>query len=395
MILMILTTAIIKIRKIKSRKKIIQGGSSSGKTWAILTLLIDTAIKRKVSISVISESMPHLRRGALRDFLNIMKSTNRYIDEHYNKTSLTYTFGSGSYIEFFSADQPSKLKGARRDILYINECNNVTYEAYSQLSIRTTGDIYLDYNPDRTFWVMTEVMREFDSERIILKYTDNEALHPSIIEQFQINRKKAETSDYWKNWCKVYIDGEVGSLEGTIFQNWDLCDRIPEDAELLGVGMDFGFTNDPTTAIAVWKADGDYYIDELIYQTNLTNSAINSLLIQSDVKRSTEIWADSSDPKTIKEIKNYGWKISGVEKGKDSVIWGIGLIQQANKLWITSNSKNTIEELQNYQWLKDKEGNKTNIPADTFNHSIDAIRYLFMAKVGKRAATKTPFIISK
>ena len=395
MILMILTTAIIKIRKIKSRKKIIQGGSSSGKTWAILTLLIDTAIKRKVSISVISESMPHLRRGALRDFLNIMKSTNRYIDEHYNKTSLTYTFGSGSYIEFFSADQPSKLKGARRDILYINECNNVTYEAYSQLSIRTTGDIYLDYNPDRTFWVMTEVMREFDSERIILKYTDNEALHPSIIEQFQINRKKAETSDYWKNWCKVYIDGEVGSLEGTIFQNWDLCDRIPEDAELLGVGMDFGFTNDPTTAIAVWRADGDYYIDELIYQTNLTNSAINSLLIQSDVKRSTEIWADSSDPKTIKEIKNYGWKISGVEKGKDSVIWGIGLIQQANKLWITSNSKNTIEELQNYQWLKDKEGNKTNIPADTFNHSIDAIRYLFMAKVGKRAATKTPFIISK
>jgi phage terminase large subunit len=392
---MILTTAIIKIRKIKSRKKIIQGGSSSGKTWAILTLLIDTAIKRKVSISVISESMPHLRRGALRDFLNIMKSTNRYIDEHYNKTSLTYTFGSGSYIEFFSADQPSKLKGARRDILYINECNNVTYEAYSQLSIRTTGDIYLDYNPDRTFWVMTEVMREFDSERIILKYTDNEALHPSIIEQFQINRKKAETSDYWKNWCKVYIDGEVGSLEGTIFQNWDLCDRIPEDAELLGVGMDFGFTNDPTTAIAVWRADGDYYIDELIYQTNLTNSAINSLLIQSDVKRSTEIWADSSDPKTIKEIKNYGWKISGVEKGKDSVIWGIGLIQQANKLWITSNSKNTIEELQNYQWLKDKEGNKTNIPADTFNHSIDAIRYLFMAKVGKRAATKTPFIISK
>jgi phage terminase large subunit len=390
---MILTTAITKIRKIKNRKKVIQGGSSSGKTWAILTILIDTAIRKKdISISVVSQSMPHLRRGALRDFLNIMKSTGRYIDDHYNKTSLTYTFSSGSYIEFFSADQPDKLKGARREILYINECNHVTYEAYSQLSIRTTGDIYLDYNPDRTFWAMTEVLTEPDSSRIILKYTDNEALNPKIIEEFEIKREKAKTSDYWANWCKVYIEGEVGSLEGVVFSDWEICDRIPEEAQLIGIGMDFGFTNDPTTAISVWKSDGVYYCDELIYQRNLTNSAINSLLESSGVSKSTEIVADSSDPKTIREIKNFGWRISGVEKGKDSIIWGIGLMQ-ANKIKVTRRSQSTIEELQNYQWTKDKDSRNTNIPADIFNHSIDAIRYLFMAKIGKRVTNKTPFYI--
>jgi phage terminase large subunit len=141
---MILTTAIEKIRRIKTRKKIIQGGSSSGKTYAILTILIDRCAREgNLSVSVVSESMPHLRRGAVRDFLNIMRNTNRFYDERFNKTSLTYTFGNGSYIEFFSADSPDKLKGARRNILYINECNNVSYEAYQQLSIRTNSEIYL------------------------------------------------------------------------------------------------------------------------------------------------------------------------------------------------------------------------------------------------------------
>ena len=390
---MIYTTAIDKIRRLKSRKKIIQGGSSSGKTYAILTILIDQAIKDpQLAISVVAQSMPHLRRGALRDFLNIMKTTNRYIDIHFNKSSLTYTFANGSYIEFFSADQPDKLKGARRNILYINECNHVSYEAYGQLSIRTSDDIYLDYNPDRTFWAITETQFEHDAERIILKYTDNEALPPTVLEQFKINIKKAETSDYWKNWCKVYIEGEVGSLEGVVFNNWSLVDSIPEEAQLLGIGMDFGFTNDPTAAVAIYQSDGLFYIDELLYQTGLTNQTINNLLNQLQIGKYVEIWADSADPKTIKEIKNFGWKIWGVEKGKDSVQWGINIIQERD-LRITKRSENLIDELQNYQWMKDKWGNKTNTPQDAFNHAIDAMRYLFMAKMGKRSHNKTPFVI--
>lgn len=390
---MIYTTAIDKIRKVKGRKKIIQGGSSSGKTYAILAILIDICTREPgKSISVVSESMPHLRRGAIRDFLNIMKSSHRYYDDHFNKTSLTYNFANGSYMEFFSADNPDKLKGARRDILYINECNHVSYEAYQQLSIRTHGDIYLDYNPDRQFWAITDVMTERDATRIILKYTDNEALSPSVIEQFNINREKAKTSEYWANWCKVYIDGEVGSLEGVVFDNWSLIDYIPDEAELMGIGLDFGFTNDPSAAIAVWRANGEYYLDELFYQTGMLNSFINSMLLECNISKSVEIWADNSDQKSIKELKNYGWRIAAVTKGPDSIIWGIG-VMQAQTLKVTRRSKNLIDELQNYQWVKDSSGLKTNKPIDTWNHAIDAARYLFMMKVGKKNANKTPFVI--
>lgn len=392
---MILTTAINKIRKVSERKKIIQGGSSSGKTYAILTILIDICTRNpNISVSIVSESMPHIRRGALRDFLKIMNNTNRYIDNHYNKSSLTYTFANRSYMEFFSADQPDKLKGARRDILYINECNSISYEAYQQLSIRTRGDIYLDYNPDRTFWAITDVMAEPDAKRIILNYKDNEALEETVIEQFRINQQKAITSEYWRNWCKVYIDGEVGSLEGVIFTNWKQIDMIPEEASLIGIGLDFGFTNDPTTAIAVYKLDNEYILDELFYLTNLTNSAIDGLLNQSGISKGIEIWADSADPKSIKEIKNYGWRIQGATKGKDSIQYGIGVIQEHNLL-ITSKSTNLIEELQNYQWIKSKDGSKSNTPIDAFNHAIDAVRYLFMSKLGKRNSNKVPFFIGK
>jgi phage terminase large subunit len=391
---MIHTTAIDKIRNIKARKKIIQGGSSSGKTYSILTILIDYAIRNQnKSITVVSESMPHIRRGALRDFLNIMKSTGRFIEGHYNRTNLIYTFGSGSYIEFFSVDSPDKLKGARRDVLYVNECNSITYEAFDQLLIRTRGDVYLDYNPDRLFWAITDTAKEPDAELIILKYTDNEALDQSIIDQFMIKIDKAKTSDYWANWCKVYIDGEVGSLEGVVFDNWRLIDRIPLDASLIGIGLDFGFTNDPTSAVAVWKIDNEYILDELIYQTGLFNSNIASLLKQNDIDRSVEIWADSSDPRSIKELKNFGFRINGVKKGPDSIMYGIGLMQDLN-LRVTSRSTNLINELQNYQWLKDRDGHKTNQPQDSFNHAIDSARYLIMSKLGKRNSNSTPFKIS-
>jgi phage terminase large subunit len=387
---MILTTSIQKIRKIKERKKVIQGGSSSGKTYAILTILIDYAIRNAgTSISVVSESMPHLRRGALRDFLNIMKSTNRFFDERFNKSSLTYTFYNDSYIEFFSADSPDKLKGARRNVLYINECNNISYEAYQQLSIRTTDDIYLDYNPDRTFWAITDVSNEPDAKRIVLNYKDNEALPQNVIEQFEINKKKAETSEYWKNWCRVYIDGLVGSLEGVVFNNWSEIDRIPEEARLIGVGIDFGFTNDPTAAVAVYKFNDEIILDEVLYRTGLTTGDIDKLL---DINKSVEIWADSAEPRTIQELKNRGWRIFGAKKGKDSILYGINLIQEYNLL-VTSRSENLINELQNYQWLKDREGNKINVPIDAFNHAIDAIRYLFISKLNKKNENRTPFII--
>jgi phage terminase large subunit len=298
-------------------------------------------------------------------------------------------------MEFFAADQPDKLKGARRDILYCNEANHISYEAYLQLSIRTRQDIYLDYNPTRRFWIHDEVLKESDSELLILTYKDNSALDDNTIQQFKINIEKAKTSDYWKNWCKVYIDGEVGSLEGVIFSNWNTLDTIPlEEVRLIGYGLDFGYSNDPSALIAVYKWNENYIIDEVVYQTGLTNNMIHAMLSQNGVEKSGEIWADSAEPKSIKDLKNYGWRIMPVVKGKDSINYGISIIQEHN-LYITSRSKNLINELQNYQWLKDKNDANKNVPIDAYNHGIDAMRYLFMSKLGKKNQNKTPFYIGK
>ena len=182
----VVTTAIKKMLRLKKRKRIIQGGTSAGKTFGVLPILIDKAIREPLlEISVVSESIPHLRRGALKDFLKIMMMTNRYRDIQFNKSTLKYTFSNGSYIEFFSVDQPDKLRGARRNILYINECNNVPFEAYNQLAIRTSGDVWLDYNPTNEFWVHREVLKDDDSELIILTYKDNEALPESIVKEIE------------------------------------------------------------------------------------------------------------------------------------------------------------------------------------------------------------------
>lgn len=381
------TTAIDKIRKMSTRKKVIQGGTSAGKTFGILPILIDKAIKEPhLEISVVSETIPHLRRGALKDFLKIMMMTGRYIPEHYNKTHLKYTFSNGSYIEFFSVDDESKLRGARRNVLYVNEANNINYDSYLQLAIRTSNDIYIDFNPTHKFWAHNEVLNEDDSELLILNYLDNEALPQNIIEELEANKAKATTSDYWKNWWTVYGLGQIGTLEGVIFDNWDEIDRIPEEASLIGYGMDFGYSNDPTTLVGVYKYNNDLIFDEVIYQKELLNSEIAALIKQHGI--TGEIYADSAEPKSIRELSRYGLRIIGAKKGRDSINFGIGILQEYNML-ITKRSTNIKDELNRYSWKKDREGNATNIPIDNYNHCIDAMRYLAISKLQKKNAVKT------
>ena len=203
------TTAQRKISKLKKRIRIVQGGTSSSKTFSIIPLLIDYAIfKAKTEISIVSESIPHLRRGALKDFIKIMDWLGMYREEQFNRSTLRYDFVNGSYIEFFSADQADKLRGARRDVLFINECNNITFESYHQLAIRTKRFIYLDYNPTSEFWVHKELVSDPDSEMIILTYKDNEALDKDLVKEIEKAKDKAKESSYWANWWKVYGLGE-------------------------------------------------------------------------------------------------------------------------------------------------------------------------------------------
>ena len=372
------TTAINKILALKKRIKIIQGGTSAGKTFGILPILIDKAAKTGgLEISVVAESIPHLRRGALRDFLKVMKWTNRFVDDRFNKSLLKYEFANGSFIEFFSADDSKKLRGGRRNILYINECNQISFESFLEMSIRTKDEVFLDYNPTANeFWVQTELEEQEDAEKIILTYKDNEALDVGIVDQIEKNIKKAETSNYWKSWVDVYVKGLMGKLEGIVFSNWKQIDTIPKEARLVGLGMDFGYTNDPTSIIEVWKHNDKRILNEIVYQTGLLNSDIAKKL-----PKDVPVYADSAEPKSIADIQRYGITIKGVTKGRDSINYGIDVMQREEYL-VTSNSTNLIKELRSYCWDTDKTGKRLNKPVDNYNHAIDAVRYHEMETLG-------------
>lgn len=369
------TIAFHKLRDLKSRIKIVKGGTSASKTISILCLLIDYAIKNEGrEISVVSESVPHLRRGALKDFLSILNGLNRYNDSQYNKSTLKYNFTNGSYIEFFSTDQPDKLRGARRTDLYINECNNVPFDAYTQLATRTSGYIWLDYNPSSLFWVDKELIGQPDTDYITLTYKDNDALPESIVKEIEKAKEKAKTSTYWSNWWKVYGLGEQGSLEGACIPDWMEINDVPHEARLLGYGMDFGYSVDPSTLVALYKYNDSYIFDEVLNKKGMLNSDISQFLNNNQVREI--IYADSAEPKSIAELLSYGHTIYPVSKGRDSIVYGINLINQ-NKVYVTQRSKNMIKELNGYIWMQDKQGNTLQKPNPTSgDHCIDAARYI-------------------
>jgi len=303
------TKALTRLRTLSNRIRIVRGGTSAGKTICILLILIDYAIRNEgKQISVVSESIPHLRRGALKDFLGILKGLNRYKDSQFNKSTLKYTFTNGSYIEFFSTDSPDRLRGARRTDLYINECNNIPFDAYQQA-----------------------------------------------------------------NWWRVYGLGEVGSLEGVCIPDWKEIDAVPQDARLLSYGMDFGYSVDPTTLIALYKWNDAYIYDEVLYKKGMLNRDISRFLQDNNITEN--IIADSAEPKSIAELTQYGHNVYPVSKGRDSVVYGINLINQ-NEIYVTSRSKNLKRELQGYIWAKDKEGNTLQKPTGAHPDCIDAARYV-------------------
>ncbi len=373
------TTAIKKLRELTKRIRKVPGGTSAGKTYGIIPIEIDYAIKNPLTeTSIVSESIPHLRRGALKDFQKIMVDTGRWIPSHFNKSLLKYTFANGSYIEFFSTDQSDRLRGARRHRLYMNECNNSTWEAYVQLSIRTRDVIWLDWNPTHDFWADNELEDGPDIETLKLTYLDNEALSESIVKEIEKAKEKAKTSSYWENWWKVYGLGEKGSLEGVIFRDWQIIDRIPPQAKYIASGMDFGFTNDPTTLVDVYQYNQQYIFNEVLFKKGLLNNEIARLAKSEDLHR--VIYADSAEPKSIEEIRRYGIRIIGSNKGKDSIVYGIDLLQQ-NNFKVTKNSVNLIKELRTYIWDSDKNGKVLNKPVDHSNHCIDAMRYFAIMKM--------------
>jgi phage terminase large subunit len=373
------TKAINKILALKKRIKIVQGGTSAGKTYGIIPILINKAIQTPgLEISIVSESIPHLRRGCLKDCIKILKDTNRYNENQYNRSLLKYRFLNGSYIEFFSVEDSSKLRGARRDILYCNEANNISFEAFNELSVRTKKEIYLDYNPANEFWVHENLQNDPDAEMIILTYKDNDALDKRIVKEIEKAKEKAETSAYWSNWWRVYGLGEIGRLQGVVFSNWKQIDKIPAEAKLIGIGIDFGYTNDPTAIVEVYKWNDKRIVNELCYQSGLVNSEIARKLPDGLI-----CYADSAEPKSIAEIRMHNKMIKGAAKGKDSILHGVQLMQSQDYL-VTSQSINLIKELRSYIWDVDKAGKTLNKPKPGLDHLIDALRYHESESLGNK-----------
>lgn len=362
------TTATKKVIGMSKRIRAIPGGTSASKTISILLFLIAKAQSDKTPTltSIVSESFPHLRRGAMRDFLKIMKEHMYFKDDLWNKTESTYTFETGSQIEFFSADQPQKLRGGRRDRLFINECNNINFEAFEELEVRTKEFVYLDWNPTTEFWYYTDMKpKRDDIEEITLTYKDNESLDPKIVESIEQRRNR-------KGWWQVYGLGQLGEVEGRIYTGWNIIDEIPFEARLESRGLDFGYSNDPTVIVDIYRYNGGYIIDELCYQKGMRNKQIAEAILSAE--KQVTVYADSVEPKSIDEIREYGIMILPAAKGPGSVNQGIDFVQ-SQKISVTKRSTNTIKCYRNYLWKVDKQGKILNDPSHDFSDPMDAIRY--------------------
>lgn len=360
-----------------------KGSTRSSKTYSILQLLTIIAYhsKKSLLISVVSESMPHLKRGAIRDFENILRDFGLYSEANINRTDKVYKV-SNSFIEFFGADSDGKIHGPARDILFINECNNIRYESFRQLSIRTRQTIFLDYNPVKRFWVDRELTQLPDFTLIHSTYKDNEYLTKEQIRAIESNKHDT-------NWWNVYGLGITGGTEGLVYPEYEIIKEMPKDFRRRMLGIDFGFTSDPTAVVDCGIIGDGLYIDEVCYKTGMLNDDIAREIKEADLHRINAV-ADSAEQKSIKDLRRYGIRCFPCVKGKGSIAGGISKVKKF-KLYVTERSVNVIDELDNYSWKKDRDGVYLNEPEDKHNHAMDAVRYSldYMDRGGSGATITT------
>lgn len=364
---------------------VVCGGQGASKTVSILELIIQSLLNSEKEATVLSSELSKMKRTVIRDYKKICRDWNVIQDEtDFNKSESKHEYENGSYLDFLGADVNDVGKGFRRDILYINEADKMDIDTAVQF-ISRAGLTIIDYNPDALFWGDDYIN---ENNFIRLTFEDNEYLsqsevksildyktkgfHSTELSQELLFKESNIKNKYWANKWKVYGLGLVGSLEGVVFTNWEIIESVPENAKYNKSGVDFGFTNDPTTIIDKYTFNGSPIYDEALYEKGLVNSAIAKEL--KSFKRN--VVADSAEPKSIQEIKNHGVLIKGAEKGKDSISFGVQNIQSYEKFYVTRRSINLIAELGKYIWAKDRNGNSLNIPIDKHNHCIDPIRYI-------------------
>jgi phage terminase large subunit len=361
-----------------ARDKVVvnQGGSSSGKTYSILQVLFLRAIEHPRSVTtVVGETIPNLKSGALRDAQTIVASAPilQKLITSYNATDRVYTMYNGSIIEFKSYETSQSAKSGKRQFLFVNEANGISFEIWNELYLRTTIQAFIDYNPNSEFWVHEKIIGQNGAKLFISDHRHNPYVLPQIREK--IEALKDQDLELWK----VYARGKTGRIEGLIFRNWDVVDSIDRArCKFVALGLDWGFTNDPTAVVAVWRHDMDLYIEELIYERGMTNQDIATRLKELGISRSWEIIADSSEPKSVEEVHRMGFNIKSVDRKQ--TLLSIDILKRY-KLHILRGSANITKELNSYKWMQDKNGKAINEPTDFMNHSIDAIRYVALSKL--------------
>lgn len=356
-----------------------QGGTSSGKTYAIDQCMFTHAYEEPGSICTIAgQDLPNLKVGAIRDAEEIVKNSPllKELIQTYNKSEHTYYFKNGSIVEFKAYQSPQDAKSGKRDYLFVNEANGINYDIWQELHLRTKRKSYLDYNPNEEFWVHQNLIGQTGVKLIISDHRHNPFVDDRI--RKKIEALKDQDIELWK----VYARGLTGKIEGLIYRNYILVDGIPPGAELIADGLDFGFTNDPTAFLKVYKYNSELWIDELIYETDLTNPDLCQRFKDLSITKGEQIIAESAEPKSIAEISADGWNITAVEKGPDSVKLGINIIKRF-KLNVTRQSTGIRKELKSYKWKVDKNGKSLNVPVDFLNHSLDALRYVGLNKLGQ------------
>jgi len=383
------TTALNKICALKKRIWCLQGSQGAAKTYSACIIIIDLLAQEKnKEYYIVSSELSKMRDTVLKDFVNII--TDRQIDcrmtgiEH---GSPKIIFSTGSFVRFIGLDKDDVGKGLRSDLVYVNEANKINFESYRELTSRAKR-IIIDYNPNVEFWAHKEVIPREDCDFLKLTFLDNEYLSKEERAEILIYKTKGYNEDgtikseYWANKWQVYGLGNTGGIEGVIFESFKEIDQVPDGARLLGHGMDFGYTNDPTAITSIYKYNDSIILDEEIYSTGLLNSDIIRLCKQQSIGTALYIYADAAEPKSIAEIKRGGIRIMPAKKGADSINFGIGLIQEQDII-ITKRSKNVIKEFQSYTWAKTRTGERLNKPIDINNHAIDGIRYCIMELFGK------------
>ena len=353
------------------RRVLNEGGTYTSKTWSILQLLTLIAEKNPVLISVVSESLPHLKRGAIRDFFNILGESQDN-NPYWNKTECKYSGPDWKgIIEFFGADEAAKVRGPRRDILFINEANNVPWETARGLDIRTAKFTFVDWNPVAEFWAHEYWIGQPENAYVHSTYLDALAvLLPEVIANIESNKDKDP------NWWNIYGLGLIGKTEGLVYPLFSQCDSLPLHGELI-YGLDFGFSDDPAVLTEHNIFTEEIYSRELFYERGLTNQDIGHMMTDLGVKAFDLIWADSAEPKSIEEIYRLGFNIKGAPKGPGSVEYGHQKVRQYKQYW-TKDSLNCIKEQRNYRYLLDKNGKLIEKTTHIYSHGMDSRRYAVM-----------------